>query len=55
MITILAQGTRGTASVCVCVQLFDAIFLNEVSMLPEDVFKALYYHVLQLPKRPILA
>ena len=34
-------------------QLFDAIFLDEVSMLPQDVFEALYYHVLELPKRPI--
>ena len=34
-------------------QLFDAIFLDEVSMLPEDVFEHLWYHVLELPKRPI--
>jgi hypothetical protein len=35
--------------------LFDAIFLDEVSMLPQDVFEHLWYHVLELPKRPIFA
>ena len=34
-------------------QLFDAIFLDEVSMLPEDVFVSLFRHVQELPQRPI--
>ena len=34
-------------------QLFDVIFLDEVSMLEEHVFEALFRHVQELPQRPI--
>ena len=34
-------------------QLFDLIFLDEVSMLEEHVFEALFRHVQELPQRPI--
>ena len=33
--------------------LFDAIFLDEVSMLEEDVFESLYRSIQELPQRPI--